>query len=73
MRRKQPLDRMTAADSLITLLGHLDVEKFPSEERMAVAIVQIEAIDEWLAAYLEMRAVPGVTVPVRVLPEQCEI
>jgi len=73
MRRKQPLDRMTAADSLITLLGHLDVEKFPSEEQMAVAIAQIEAIDEWLAAYLEMRAVPGVTVPVRVLPEQSEI
>ena len=51
----------------------LDVDSFPNEERMAVAISQIEAIDEWLSAYLQMRAVPGVTVPVRVLPEQSEI
>ena len=53
----QPIDRMTAADSVLSLLGRLDVQKFPNEERMAVALVEIEAIDEWLAAYLDV-AVP---------------
>ena len=52
---KSPIDRMTAAESVATLLSHLNVEKFPPEERMAVATVQIAAIDDWLAAYLEMR------------------
>jgi hypothetical protein len=53
----QPIDRMTAADSVLTLLGRLDVQKLPNEERMAVALVEIETIDEWLAAYLDV-AVP---------------
>jgi hypothetical protein len=53
---KNPIDRMTAAESVATLLSRLNVDKFPTEERMAVATVQIAAIDEWLAAYLEMRA-----------------
>ena len=52
---RNPIDRMTAAESVATLLGRLNVEKFPTEERMAVATVQIAAIDDWLAAYLEMR------------------
>ena len=52
---KNPIDRMTAAESVATLLSRLNVEKFPTEERMAVATVQIAAIDDWLAAYLEMR------------------
>jgi hypothetical protein len=52
---KNPIDRMTAAESVATLLSRLNVDKFPTEERMAVATVQIAAIDDWLAAYLEMR------------------
>ena len=52
---KNRIDRMTAAESVATLLSRLNVEKFPTEERMAVATVQIAAIDEWLAAYLETR------------------
>ena len=55
---KNPIDRMTAAESVATLLSRLNVEKFPTEERMAVAKVQIAAIDDWLAAYLEMRGTP---------------
>jgi hypothetical protein len=53
----QPIDRMTAADSVLSLLGRLDVQKFPNEERMAVALVEIETLDEWFAAYLDV-AVP---------------
>ena len=52
---KNPIDRMTAAESVATLLSRLNVDKFPTEERIAVATVQIAAIDDWLAAYLEMR------------------
>jgi hypothetical protein len=52
---KKPIDRMAAAESVATLLSRLNVDKFPIEERMAVATVQIAAIDEWLAAYLETR------------------
>jgi len=52
---KHPIDRMAAAESIVTILGRLNVERFPAEERMAVAKVQIAAIDEWLEAYLETR------------------
>ena len=50
---KNPIDRLTAAESIATLLARLNVEKFPDEERLAVATAQIAAIDEWLAAYVE--------------------
>ena len=53
MNFKIEIDRLSRADSVITLLGRLNVERFPPEERMAVARLQVEAIDEWLAAYLE--------------------
>ena len=49
----KPMDRLSCADSVITLLGRLNVERFPPEERMAVARLQVEAIDDWLAAYLD--------------------
>ena len=52
---KQPIDRMSAAESIATILGRLNIEKFPHEERMAVAAAQIAAIDEWLDAFLEKR------------------
>ena len=52
---RHPIDRMAAAESVVSILGRLNVDKFPAEERMAVASVQIAAIDEWLDAYLERR------------------
>ena len=52
---KHPIDRMAAAESIVTILGRLNVDKFPAEERMAVASVQIAAIDDWLDSYLEKR------------------
>ena len=55
----KPIDRLSSADSVITLLGRLNVEPFPPEERMAVAQLQVEAIEEWLAAYLDGGAAQG--------------
>jgi hypothetical protein len=63
VRHRQPIDRLTAAESVIELLGRLNVEKFPREERMAVALVRTEALDEWLSAFLDMSAPRGRRVP----------
>ena len=65
VRRKQPIDRLSAAESVIELLGRLDVEKFPKEERLAVALVKIEALDQWLSAFLDMAGASGRRVPSR--------
>ncbi len=59
-----PIDRITCAESMITLLGRLNVDRFPPEERMAVARVQVEAIDDWLAAYMESAARTAAARPV---------
>ena len=45
-----PIDRLTAAESIATLLSRLDVERFPEAEALAVGRLQKQAIDEWLAA-----------------------
>ena len=50
---KNPIDRISHADSVMSLLSRLNVAAFPGEERIAVATVQVEALDEWLAADLE--------------------
>jgi len=52
---RHPIDRMSAADSIATILGRLDVERFPLGEQLAVATMQVAAIEEWLAAYLEAK------------------
>ncbi len=41
---KQSIDAVTGADSVIALLGQLDTDNFPREERIAVATVQSAAI-----------------------------
>jgi hypothetical protein len=46
------LDPLTSAESILTLLSGLNARKLPSEERMAVSQLQLEALDEWLSAYL---------------------
>jgi hypothetical protein len=53
---KNPIDRMSHADSVMALLGRVNVNNFPGEERIAIATVQVEALDEWLAADLENSA-----------------
>lgn len=47
--------RMWEADSLITLLGKLDADKLPAREGRAVGECQARAVEEWLAAYVDLR------------------
>ena len=49
-RATQPIDPLTCAESVITLLDHLHIEKLPAEERAALAAVQTQALEEWLTA-----------------------
>lgn len=58
---KNPIDKMSHADSVMALLSGLNIVNFPGDERIAVAAVQVEALDEWLAADLEN----GVSAPQR--------
>jgi hypothetical protein len=44
------IDRLYAADSIIALLGQLNVSKFPWEERIAVGVCQAEAQKAWWEA-----------------------
>jgi hypothetical protein len=53
---KQPIDRLSAADSVLALLSHLRPENIPRGERLAVANTQIEATEQWLSAYMEFEA-----------------
>jgi hypothetical protein len=46
------LDPLTSAESILTLLSGLSARELPSDERMAVSQLQLEALDEWLSAYL---------------------
>jgi hypothetical protein len=46
-----PIDRLTAADSIATLLSRLDLARLPEREAVAVREVQKKAIEDWLAAY----------------------
>lgn len=45
------IDKLSAADSVITLLGKLDASAFPWDERIAVGACQAKAIEAWLEAY----------------------
>jgi hypothetical protein len=56
MSLKQPIHCLAHAESVIALLGRLNTDGFPAEERMAVATSQVQAIDDWLAAYMELSA-----------------
>ena len=51
---KQPIDQVTAADSVVALLGDLDTEGFPREERLAIKRLQSSAIAvrlNWVAEF----------------------
>ena len=47
--------RMWKADSLISLLGKLDPERMPPHEGRAIGEAQAQAVDDWLAAYIDLR------------------
>ena len=55
--QSQPIDRLSSADSVLALLAGVGSGKLPPDERMALATVQIEAAEEWLAAFMEHEAV----------------
>ena len=50
-RLKQPIDELQSAESLISLLGHLDLRKVPAEEIADLAAVQTQALETILAAH----------------------
>jgi hypothetical protein len=51
----EPAERMWEADSVVSLLAKMDPEKLPPHERQAVGSCQAEAVENWLAAYIEFR------------------
>ncbi len=68
----QRIDPLTSADSVIALLGALSTDRFPPDERIAVANVQVEAAEEWLAAYLEAEAMTAAYALVRMYDSSAE-
>jgi hypothetical protein len=53
-RTRQPIDPMTAADSVVSLLDQLKVKELPPEERMAVAEAKIRYGKARLAAWKQL-------------------
>jgi hypothetical protein len=45
------INRLSAAESIVTLLGQLDGSRFPWEERIAVGACQAKALDAWFEAH----------------------
>ncbi len=53
LARPHVIGPLASADSLLALMSLVDLERLPPEERMAVSTVQIEALEQWVAAYLD--------------------
>jgi hypothetical protein len=51
--RPNVIGPLSSAESLLTLMSLVHLNKLPPEERIAVSTVQIEALEEWLAACLD--------------------
>ena len=58
MRRSTQLrtNRLYAAESVIIVLAQLNVAKFPWEERVAVGVCQVKAMQEWLELFWSEQA-----------------
>ncbi len=54
-QEREPATRMWEADSVVSILAKMDPEKLPPHERQAVGLCQAEAVENWLAAYIEFR------------------
>ena len=50
--RRQAIEPGLAADSVLSILAQLNLERLPSNERLSVASVELEAVEQWLAASL---------------------
>lgn len=55
VKSKRHTTRLWEADSIIELLGKLDVEKLPPEEGRAVGECQAKAVEDWIAAYADLK------------------
>ena len=53
-RTRQPIDPMTSADSVVSILDQLKVKELPPEERMAVAEAKIRYGKARLAAWKQL-------------------
>ena len=51
----QSAAQMWEADSVVSILAKMDPEKLPPHERQAVGSCQAQAVEKWLAAYIEFR------------------
>jgi hypothetical protein len=47
--------RLWQAESLVTLLGKMNVDKLPPHESRAVGECQAKAVEDWLSAYIDMQ------------------
>ena len=52
-------ERLWRAENLVALLGKMDVDRLPPHEGRAVGECQARAVEEWLAAYLDLRDADG--------------
>ena len=48
--RSQPIDPASCAQSIITLLDQLRIERLPAEEQEAVIAVETKALETWLSS-----------------------
>jgi hypothetical protein len=54
---KQSLtDRLYPAESVLAVLARVDLAKFPWEERVAVGVCQVKAMQEWLELFWSEQA-----------------
>jgi len=67
-RRENASVRMWQAESVVMLLAKLDIEKLPADEARAVADCHAKAVDDWIAAYADLRdldALPPDNSPIK--------
>jgi len=49
-------ERLWKAESVIALLGKMNLERLPPHESRAVGECQAKAMNDWVAAYMDLRA-----------------
>ncbi len=53
-RQDKTDERLWKAESLIALLGKMNLDKLPPHESQAVGECQAKAMDDWIAAYMDL-------------------
>lgn len=52
-------ERLWKAESLIALLGKMNLDRLPAHESQAVGECQAKAMDDWIAAYADRNEAGG--------------